>query len=152
MSVGAERVSCLYVRDSVADLLIPMLVSRAARLRLGNPLHGVTDIGPVIDDVAVAITREQVEDAIANGAALLGKETVCVGRQLRPMILDHVQPCMRVCNEELEGPLLPVIRFSSLAEVPRAEGAAGNALAWSEKGRHAGWWGQARRSVQPKFF
>lgn len=145
---GAERVSRLYVSDSVAASIVPKLASRVARLCSGNPLNDQTDVGPVIDDVAAAITREHIEDAIADGATLLGKELPVEGRQLRPMILDQVQPFMRVCNEELEGPLLPVVRFKSLAEVERD---AGNALIWSEKGGQAGWWGRARRNVQHEF-
>jgi acyl-CoA reductase-like NAD-dependent aldehyde dehydrogenase len=59
---------------------------------------------------------------------------------------------MRVCKEELEGPLLPVVRFSSLTELPAVGCPAGTALIWSEKGGHAGWWGEARRNTQHDFF
>jgi acyl-CoA reductase-like NAD-dependent aldehyde dehydrogenase len=114
----AERVSCLYVEDSLADSLIPILIDRMSQLRVGDPLDDETEIGPVIDDVAANLTSEQVEDALFDGATLSGGQVVSDGRQLRPIILDHVKPFMRVCTEDLEGPLLPVVRFSHPSELP----------------------------------
>ncbi|WP_087647611.1 aldehyde dehydrogenase family protein [Caballeronia choica] len=114
----AGRISCLYVHDSLADSLIPALIDKVSSLRVGDPLDDETDIGPVIDDVATALISEQVEDALYEGATLLGGQIVLDGRQLQPMVLDHAKPFMRVCVEDLEGPLLPVVRFGHPSELP----------------------------------
>ncbi|MFT4069052.1 aldehyde dehydrogenase family protein [Paraburkholderia sp.] len=114
----AERVSCLYVHDSVADAVIPALLDQMSCLRVGDPLNDETDIGPVIDDVATALISEQVEDALFDGATLSGGQLLFDGRQLWPRVLDHATPSMRICSEDLEGPLLPVIRFSCPSELP----------------------------------
>jgi acyl-CoA reductase-like NAD-dependent aldehyde dehydrogenase len=113
-----ERVSCLYVHDSLADSLIPILLDKVSRLRVGDPLNDETEIGPVVDDVAAALISEQVEDALFNGAMLSRGPVVREGRQIQPMVLDHVKPFMRVCVEDSEGPLLPVIRFRDPSELP----------------------------------
>ncbi|MFL9898943.1 aldehyde dehydrogenase family protein [Paraburkholderia fungorum] len=115
---SAERVSCLYVHDYLADVLIPMLLEKVSQLRIGDPLNDETDIGPVIDDVAVALVTEQIEDALSTGASLGGGQVEPDGRRMQPMILDKAQPFMRVCVEEREGPLLPIIRFSAPSELP----------------------------------
>jgi acyl-CoA reductase-like NAD-dependent aldehyde dehydrogenase len=112
------RVPCLYVHDSIADSLIPVLIEKVSRLHVGDPLDDETDIGPVIDDVATALISEQIEDALFEGASLSGGQLVLDERQLRPMVLDHAKSFMRVCNEDLEGPLLPVVRFSHSSELP----------------------------------
>jgi acyl-CoA reductase-like NAD-dependent aldehyde dehydrogenase len=114
----AERVSCLYVHDYLADVLIPMLLEKISQLRVGDPLNDETDIGPVIDDVAVALVSEQIEDALSTGASLCGGQVESDGRRMQPMILDKAQPFMRVCVEEREGLFLPIIRFSDPSELP----------------------------------
>jgi acyl-CoA reductase-like NAD-dependent aldehyde dehydrogenase len=114
----AERVSCLYVHDYLADAVISTLLDKVSRLRVGDPLNDDTDIGPVIDDVAAALVSDQVEDALCSGAFLPGGQINVDGRQIQPSILDQVKPFMRVCVEDREGPLLPVIRFSDPSELP----------------------------------
>lgn len=114
----AGRISCLYIHDSVADSFISALVDKLSCLRVGDPLDDETDIGPVIDDVATALISEQVEDALFDGAMLRCGKTHPDGRLLRPIVIDHARPSMRVCVEELEGPLLPVVRFHQFSELP----------------------------------
>lgn len=114
----AERVSCLYVHDYLAEVLIPMLLEKVSQLRVGDPLNDETDIGPVIDDIAVALVSEQIKEALSMGASFACQQVEPDGRQMQPMILDEVQPFMRVCVEEREGPLLPIIRFSDPSELP----------------------------------
>jgi acyl-CoA reductase-like NAD-dependent aldehyde dehydrogenase len=115
---GAERVSCLYVHNSVADSLVSVLIDRAGRLHIGDPVDEQTQIGPVIDDVAAAFVSEQVDDALLDGATLAGGLVVLDGRLIQPIVLDHAKPFMRVCVEEAEGPILPVIRFGHQSELP----------------------------------
>ncbi|MDR5798093.1 aldehyde dehydrogenase family protein [Caballeronia sp. LZ008] len=117
----AERVSCLYVHDSLADSFVRALVEKMSALRVGDPLEDETDIGPVIDDVATALISEQVEEALLEGAALAGEQPLFAGRRLRPMVLDYATPSMRVCSEDVEGPVVPVIRFSHPSELPNAK-------------------------------
>ncbi|BCQ22382.1 aldehyde dehydrogenase family protein [Caballeronia sp. NK8] len=112
------RISCLYIHDSVADSFISALVDKLSCLHVGNPLDDETDIGPVIDDVATGLISEQVEDALFDGAMLRCGKTHPDGRLIRPIVIDHAKPSMRVCVEELEGPLLPVVRFHQFSELP----------------------------------
>ncbi|GJH17316.1 aldehyde dehydrogenase family protein [Caballeronia novacaledonica] len=114
----AGRISCLYIHDSVADSFISALVDKLSCLRVGDPLDDETDIGPVIDDVATVLISEQVEDALFEGAMLRCGKPHPDGRLLRPIVIDHAKPSMRVCVEELEGPLLPVVRFHQFSELP----------------------------------
>ncbi|WP_413657917.1 aldehyde dehydrogenase family protein [Paraburkholderia phenoliruptrix] len=117
----AERISCLYVHDSIADLVVSTLISRVAQLNVGDPLDERTDVGPLIDDVAATLIDEQVEEAIAAGAAPPVIEPGAKPRHFRPVILDYAQASMRVCQGELEGPLLPVVRYKHPDEVQNAQ-------------------------------
>jgi delta 1-pyrroline-5-carboxylate dehydrogenase len=114
----AERVSCVYVHDHIADTVIAALCEKLSQLRVGDPLADETDIGPVIDDVAVALLSDHVEDALFSGARLPGAHLEIAGKTIRPLILDEVKPFMRICSEDREGPILPVIRFSDPLELP----------------------------------
>ncbi|MFM7026712.1 MAG: aldehyde dehydrogenase family protein [Limnohabitans sp.] len=62
-----------------------------------------------------------LEDAKARGArVLMGGESLVGERFLQPTLLDRIPPEARVMQEEIFGPLLPVIGFESLAEVVAA--------------------------------
>jgi acyl-CoA reductase-like NAD-dependent aldehyde dehydrogenase len=139
MLPDVERVARLYVRESVADSLISIVAEKAAGLRFGDPSDDETEIGPLIDDVAAALVREQVEDALADGATLPGHEATFEGREVRPIVLDHVEPFMRVCNEALEGPLLPVIRFIDPSQLLETQRLTTKSLIWSGMGESADW-------------
>jgi len=117
----AERVSCLYVHDSIADSVVSTLIEQVNRLRIGDPLDEQTDVGPLIDDVAATLLEEQIEDAVAHGATLPIFERTAERRHFRPIVLDYVQPSMRVCQEELEGPLLPVVRYKHPSDLRAAQ-------------------------------
>jgi acyl-CoA reductase-like NAD-dependent aldehyde dehydrogenase len=120
LQAETERVSCLYVRDSIADSVVSALISRVSLLRVGDPLDERTDVGPLIDDVAATLLDEQVKDAVAAGAAPSVIEPAAEPRHFRPVILDYAQPAMRVCQGELEGPLLPVVRYKHPDELQDA--------------------------------
>ncbi|MDR5810660.1 aldehyde dehydrogenase family protein [Caballeronia sp. LZ019] len=117
----AERVSCLYIPDSIGDSAVSALISRVSQLHVGDPLDEQTDVGPLIDDVAATLLEEQIEEAVAAGAALPVIEPAAEPRHFRPVILDYAHPSMRVCQGELEGPLLPVVRYKHPDEVQDAQ-------------------------------
>ncbi len=108
----------LYVHEAVYDTFSTRLAARVAQLTVGDGYDPATDIGPLIDDRAVAKVDEHIQDALALGAELLtGKLPEGHGRFVAPMVLAGVTQSMRVAREETFGPLAPIFRFSDVDDV-----------------------------------
>jgi len=100
-------------------------LSATEKLKVGDPLDTTTDFGPLI----TAQHRERVEGYIQSGleegAKLLtgGKRpsdpTLQKGNYLLPTVFENVTPTMRICHEEIFGPVLSVQRFRDEAEAIR---------------------------------
>jgi succinate-semialdehyde dehydrogenase/glutarate-semialdehyde dehydrogenase len=108
----------LYVHEAVYDAFSTRLAARVAQFTVGDGYDPATDIGPLIDDRAVAKVDEHIQDALALGAELLtGKLPDRHGRFVAPMVLAGVTQSMRVAREETFGPLAPIFRFSDVDDV-----------------------------------
>jgi succinate-semialdehyde dehydrogenase / glutarate-semialdehyde dehydrogenase len=109
----------LYVQDSVFDAFAAKLSAAVAKLKVGvGTGEGVTQ-GPLIDDNAVQKIEEHIKDALEQGATLaLGGKRHALGHSFfEPTVLLNVTAKMKVAREETFGPLAPLFKFSSEAEL-----------------------------------
>jgi acyl-CoA reductase-like NAD-dependent aldehyde dehydrogenase len=113
---GIERV---YVLRDVADRFISGVVAGAQKLRIGDPMSWDTEIGPMVSREQFETVSELVDDALAAGASRLcggpaaspaGSE---LGRFYAPTVLTGVTHQMRLMQEEIFGPVLPVVVVDS---------------------------------------
>ncbi len=109
----------LFVHTDIYDRFVEKLILAVSKLKVGNGLNGDVQQGPLIDMAAIIKVEEHIGDALNKGAsvALGGKRHQLGGSFFEPTILTDVTPQMRVAREETFGPLAPVIRFSTDAEV-----------------------------------
>ncbi len=109
----------LYVHEAVYEAFAEKLVAAIAELRVGDGLAGATEQGPLIDENALAKVEQHVADAKAHGAriAVGGKRHVLGGTFYEPTVLLDVDAGMLIAHEETFGPVAPLFRFSSEAEV-----------------------------------
>lgn len=106
---AAER---LLVHESVREEFVALLVERAAKLRVGDPLDDATDMGPLCNAGVLERTRQHVDEAVAGGAnVVLGGTSN--GLHFTPTVLTGVTREMAIAREETFGPVAPVIEFSS---------------------------------------
>jgi malonate-semialdehyde dehydrogenase (acetylating)/methylmalonate-semialdehyde dehydrogenase len=112
---------------AVADPLVDRLCTHAGQFRVG-PTDGSgesnpgPDMGPLIRQEHLGRVAGYLDIASSEGAtvALDGRrEFDSEGFLLGPSVVDHVQPAMRVCQEEIFGPVLSVIRAPDLAGAVR---------------------------------
>ena len=98
----------IIVEKPVADEFIEKFVAKVSGLKVGDPKEHDTIIGPLINQTQVDLLRGQVDEAIQRGAKVLcgGKFE---GLSYWPTILTDVKEDMRVCQEEVFGPVVPVI-------------------------------------------
>jgi succinate-semialdehyde dehydrogenase/glutarate-semialdehyde dehydrogenase len=93
------------VQESVYDEFAQRLAAAAATFKLGNGAD------------AAAKVRQLIDDATGMGARLLaGGDSALGGNFIEPTVLTEVDTRMRVFNEEIFGPVAPLIRFRDEAE------------------------------------
>jgi benzaldehyde dehydrogenase (NAD) len=96
------------VLREVADRYLDALTRRAEALRVGDPLTGQVDLGPLISPgQRDRVHKTIVEPSVAMGAKLLTGGTY-EGLFYRPTVLAEVTPDMPAFTEEIFGPVLPV--------------------------------------------
>jgi acyl-CoA reductase-like NAD-dependent aldehyde dehydrogenase len=114
---GIERV---YVHKDVADPFVEGVVRETERLTVGDPREWTTEIGPMVSDEQAVIVSELVDDAVKSGAKkLTGGPTKVEGMNgsfIAPVVLTGVTHEMRIMQEEIFGPVLPVMAVDSEEE------------------------------------
>jgi len=106
----------IYVEERVAAAFVEALVSEVRRVRMGPPLDGGTDLGPLISEERRQRVHEQVSEAVLFGARLLcgGQPDAGPGFFYPPTILLDPPKGCRLLHEETLGPVLPVITVENL--------------------------------------
>jgi len=109
----------LFVQAGVYDEFARRLVARVEALSLGNGLEEGTDIGPLITDEAADDVMAFIDEATSHGATVLsGGQRSDVGKRfVQPTVLGNTTDSMRVFQEEIFGPVAPLFRFTTEAEV-----------------------------------
>jgi succinate-semialdehyde dehydrogenase/glutarate-semialdehyde dehydrogenase len=107
----------LYAQDAVYDRFVELLARRAEGIRVGNGFEPGVQQGPLIDEPALAKVQAHVADALGKGARLVTGGTHLGGRFYAPTVLADVTSDMRCAREETFGPVAPVFRFKTEAEV-----------------------------------
>ena len=115
--VCANRV---YVHGSIVDEFTFLLATATEALRVGDPLDPATQVGPLVDEAAVAKVESHVADALVRGAGIVTGGTRLNGRFFSPTVLTGVAPGMRILEEETFGPVAPVLSFADDDAVVRA--------------------------------
>lgn len=112
----------IYVQAGVYDRFVESFSKAASALIVGNGTVAGVQIGPLIDDRAVAKVEEHVADAVAHGATVITGGTRhpappgLADRFYTPTVIANVDSSMRLYHEETFGPVAPVIRFDSEEE------------------------------------
>ena len=101
--------SRLIVEEPVFDAFCTAFAAKVKTLKMGDPHHPHTVIGPLINRGQCAVVQKHVDDAVAKGARLLngGKSD---GAFYEPTVLAGVTGDMVVYREETFGPLVSIIR------------------------------------------
>jgi succinate-semialdehyde dehydrogenase/glutarate-semialdehyde dehydrogenase len=103
----------IYAQAGIHDAFVEKLAAATAALKVGLGATDGVEIGPVIDDKAVAKIEAHIADAVSKGATVVtgGNRSPLGGRFFTPTVLSGVTSDMIVTDEETFGPLAPVIRF-----------------------------------------
>jgi aldehyde dehydrogenase (NAD+) len=112
-----------YLHRDVYDAVLDKVVERAGRITLGDPMSDLTEVGPVAYEAHMNRILDYVGVGRAEGATVrLGgtrrtEGDLARGYFVEPTIFEGVQQDMRIAREEIFGPVLSVIPFTSEDEV-----------------------------------
>ena len=106
------------VHESVADEFAKKFAAKIGELKLGNGLDEGVTCGPLIEKKALENVTALVDDAVEKGATVLigGKPGEGEGYFYTPTVLTNVSRDARVAQEEIFGPVAPILTFSTEAE------------------------------------
>lgn len=111
----------VYVHESVHDDFIGRLKARTEKMRIGDPLDPATDVGALIsrehlDKVLgyIEIARESGARLVCGGGRPAGLDS---GFFVEPTVFDQCTDDMQFVREEIFGPVMAVLSFSSEDEV-----------------------------------
>lgn len=121
MGEACTAANRIYVQRPIADEFAKKLARRLSALAVGNGAEVGTDVGPLVEEKAVAKVQELVDDAVAKGATVLcgGSRPDRPGYFYSPTVLSGVSTSANVMNEEIFGPVAPVIPFDTEEEAVR---------------------------------
>ncbi|HEY5086205.1 MAG TPA: aldehyde dehydrogenase family protein [Gemmatimonadaceae bacterium] len=114
--------SRLILQKGIHDNFLGMLVERTKALKLGDGRKKGTDVGPVINEAALGKIEHYVDIGQADGADIVCGARRGTGHGLddglfyEPTIFTRVEPNHRIAYEEIFGPVLSVIRVSTVDE------------------------------------
>ncbi len=121
-SQSCSSTSRLLVHESVADEVTALLVEQIEELRIGSPLRPDTQMGPLCGSRQFERVMSYIDLAQAEGAMPITGGTrpsgpdCARGFYVLPTVMDQVQPSMRIANEEVFGPVLSIMRWSTEQE------------------------------------
>jgi acyl-CoA reductase-like NAD-dependent aldehyde dehydrogenase len=110
--ISTQRV---YVQRSIHDDFVAALVDQVSSLIVGDPRDEATDVSALISPDDTERVHEWVDEAVAAGAHVeVGGKVQ--GRLLEPTVLTGVLSDMKVCSEEVFGPVVGVAAYDDVDE------------------------------------
>jgi betaine-aldehyde dehydrogenase len=113
----------VFVHRSVKDRFLARLLERTHKIRLGDPLDPVTQMGALISEAHMEKVLAHIARGVAQGARLLcGGQRVTAGDLGRgafvsPAIFDGCEDEQAIVREEIFGPVMAVLTFDTEEEV-----------------------------------
>ena len=108
----------IYVHEEVLHDFLGALVPKVEALVVGDPLDEETDVSSLITPDDRDRVQAWIQEAVAGGAEVLCGNKV-EGTLLWPTVLANVSPDMKVCREEVFGPVVAVQAYRDRAEALR---------------------------------
>jgi aldehyde dehydrogenase (NAD+) len=111
--------SRLLLHADIHDKFLESMVSRAKRMKVGDPLDKGTAMGSQISAIQMERILGYIRSGIEEGAKLQcggERDTTgdnCKGFFVKPTVFSEVKPHMKIAQEEIFGPVLSAIRFEN---------------------------------------
>jgi len=134
--------SRLLVHRDIKDVFLGKLLEAAKAYKPGNPLDPAVSMGAIIDKVQLERVLGYIEAGRKDSKLLIGGERVNAGEggfYVEPTVFDTHHDA-KIAREEIFGPVLSVITFSTIDEAVRIANESDYGLAaavWTANLTHA---------------
>ncbi|MEQ1651692.1 MAG: NAD-dependent succinate-semialdehyde dehydrogenase [Hyphomicrobium sp.] len=108
-----------FVQAGVYDVFAGLFTDEVRKLKVGPGTEAGVTQGPLINAAAAAKSDEHVRDAVAKGARIAtgGKAHPAGANFYEPTVLTGVPTNAKIAQEETFGPVAPLFKFETEAEV-----------------------------------
>lgn len=106
-----------YIHSKVHDEFVAKFDQAVQQLKIGNGLDEGVNIGPVISERAKQNIQGLIDRAIEQGALPVTPTQELAGLFIQPVILKDVKHDMDIVQQEIFGPVAPVMKFDSDEEL-----------------------------------
>ncbi|MCA1398935.1 phosphonoacetaldehyde dehydrogenase [Bradyrhizobium sp. BRP56] len=103
---AVKRILCV---EAVADDFAALVLTKARKLKCGDPMDPTVDVGTVIHEGAAKEFERRVNAAVADGAELL-HGNARDGALYPPTVVDRIPYTSELVMQETFGPVIPIIR------------------------------------------
>ncbi|MCH7759549.1 aldehyde dehydrogenase [Patescibacteria group bacterium] len=109
----------LIVHQDVYDQVVKRVTDQVKSMKIGDPLKQDTFVGPLVAKRQLILLEEQIKDAVDKGAKVKcggHRPEGLEGAYYSPTVLTDVTKNMKVYYEEVFGPVLTIIPFTTEEE------------------------------------
>lgn len=113
----------VFIHHAIREAFVEKLVARTRKLKVGDPMDPDTDVGPMVSAEHMRGVLAYIEKGKQEGGKVLvggGRAAVTgleQGSFVEPTIFDDLDDTMTIVREEIFGPVLSLLEFSSEEEV-----------------------------------
>lgn len=113
--IHAQR---FFVQESVFETFTQQFVDAAKKLKQGDPADKETDIAQMIDEENAKRVETWINEAVREGAKILlgGNRR---GSYMEPTVITSTSTKMKVCSEEIFGPVVTIEKYTEFQEAVR---------------------------------
>lgn len=112
--------SRLFVERPIFRKVVDEIVDRVRKIKVGDPLDPTTEMGAMISREHMEKVQSYIEMGKKHGKLLTGGERLKElgeGYFLSPSVFEGLPSDSRFCQEEIFGPVLPIVPFDSEEDV-----------------------------------
>ncbi|OAF69454.1 hypothetical protein A3Q56_02808, partial [Intoshia linei] len=109
----------VFVQENMYDQFVERMIEKVNKGVVGNPLKLETNHGPLVDKNQFTQVMEFIQHGKKGGADLLagGTQNGEKGYYINPTVFGNVSDDMRICKEEIFGPVMSILKFKTEEEV-----------------------------------
>ncbi|AKO92845.1 5-carboxymethyl-2-hydroxymuconate semialdehyde dehydrogenase [Priestia filamentosa] len=122
-SFNGERCTAnsrVFLHKNIKDRFVKALKERVVNIKIGDPMDPSTQLGPLIEKNHFNKVKRYIEIAKEEGCEVVQgtvPEEVKEGNFVPPTLLLNATNDMKVCQDEIFGPVMAVIEFETEEEV-----------------------------------
>ncbi len=106
----------LFIHESLYDVFKTKLIEETKKIIIGDPINKETFVGPVVNAKAADEIMRRLDQAVQQGANILcGHKRE--GNIIYPTVLENLDIECDLIKDETFGPVIPLMKFSTLDEV-----------------------------------